>query len=450
MTKLGTPIGAGPKGAIIVVGLPRVGAPPGSNWAPPSLPSPSGWVPPPVALGAVVPPPLPPPLESPRLSLWVTPPRVSASGSSSIDSPWSNSLWPGVFDFDAPDSDSLASFAFEVDPDPEVEVEGELFADGGATLIVTSAASLLSLGELQSGSSMSISPSPSLSMPSEHWGAGVVVVDGVVVVPGVVVVGVVEVPAADEPVEPLDPSPPLAVTPGSRLSVTDLRGEAAGALPTAASARKAASANISASLLLMRLWSRSSEGRFHGSFPLPTGLSPRYPQVRSWATVIRAPNMALTIVHFMPRAGDFHVSRMRSLSCRQRTEKIGFGVSPDEYADGDGMADGDSLRARSEQAIGEIAQALIDSPHLHSALQAAFGAREKAIEAQQAAMSALNLPSASDVERLERRIRSFSQRLEDVEEQLDDLTREIGGLRRKIAAKEAKAESEAAPESDAA
>ena len=57
------------------------------------------------------------------------------------------------------------------------------------------------------------------------------------------------------------------------------------------------------------------------------------------------------------------------------------------------MADGDSLRARSEQAIGEIAQALIDSPHLHSALQAAFGAREKAIEAQQAAMSALNLPS---------------------------------------------------------
>jgi len=96
--------------------------------------------------------------------------------------------------------------------------------------------------------------------------------------------------------------------------------------------------------------------------------------------------------------------------------------------------DGESLRARSEQAIGEIAQALIDSPTLHNALQAAFGAREKALEAQQAAMSALNLPSAGDVERLERRLRSFSQRLEDVEEQLDDLSREIGGLRRKIAA----------------
>jgi chromosome segregation ATPase len=131
---------------------------------------------------------------------------------------------------------------------------------------------------------------------------------------------------------------------------------------------------------------------------------------------------------------------MRSLTWRQRPKKIGFGVTPDEYADGDGMSgDGESLRARSEQAIGEIAQALIDSPTLHNALQAAFGAREKALEAQQAALSALNLPSAGEVERLERRLRSFSQRLEDVEEQLDDLTREIGGLRRKMAAKAAKA-----------
>jgi chromosome segregation ATPase len=149
--------------------------------------------------------------------------------------------------------------------------------------------------------------------------------------------------------------------------------------------------------------------------------------------------MALTIVHFMPRTRDFQVFRMCSLSWRQRPKKIGFSVSPDEYVEDDGMGDGESLRARSEQAIGEIAQALIDSPTLHSALQAAFGAREKAIEAQQAAMSALNLPSAGDVERLERRIRSFSQRLEDVEEQLDDLSRELGSLRRKIAAKENKA-----------
>jgi len=96
----------------------------------------------------------------------------------------------------------------------------------------------------------------------------------------------------------------------------------------------------------------------------------------------------------------------------------------------------DGLRARSEQAIGELAQALIDNPTLHNAISAAFGAREKAIEAQQAAMSALNLPSATDVERLERRLRSFSQRLEDLEEQIDELNRELGAFRRKAAKKD--------------
>lgn len=96
----------------------------------------------------------------------------------------------------------------------------------------------------------------------------------------------------------------------------------------------------------------------------------------------------------------------------------------------------DGLRARSEQAIGELAQALIDNPTLHNAISAAFGAREKAIEAQQAAMSALNLSSATDLERLERRLRSFSQRLEEVEEQIDDLGREVGALRRELAKKD--------------
>lgn len=99
----------------------------------------------------------------------------------------------------------------------------------------------------------------------------------------------------------------------------------------------------------------------------------------------------------------------------------------------------ESLRARSEQAIGEIAQALIDNPTLHNAISAAFGAREKAIEAQQAAMNALNLSSATDLERLERRLRSFSQRLEEVEEQLDEVSRELGALRRQAAKKNGKA-----------
>jgi chromosome segregation ATPase len=110
----------------------------------------------------------------------------------------------------------------------------------------------------------------------------------------------------------------------------------------------------------------------------------------------------------------------------------------------------EGLRARAEQALGELAQALIDNPTLHDAFTAALGAREKALEAQQAAMSALNLPSSTDVERVERRLRSFSQRLEDVEEAIDDLSRDIGTLRRERAKKPAakkpsKAESNPRP-----
>lgn len=105
--------------------------------------------------------------------------------------------------------------------------------------------------------------------------------------------------------------------------------------------------------------------------------------------------------------------------------------------------DQDSLRARSEQAIGELAQALLDSQVLENAVAAAFGAREKALEAQHAALAALNLPSAGEVERLERRLRSVSQRLEELEDEFDRLSREMGGLRRQLAADRAQ---EASPE----
>lgn len=127
---------------------------------------------------------------------------------------------------------------------------------------------------------------------------------------------------------------------------------------------------------------------------------------------------------------------MGSLSCFNARGK-GCGLSIDDYEQ-------DGLRPRAEQALGELAQALVDNPTLHNAITAALGAREKAIEAQQAAMSALNLPSGTDVERLERRLRSFSQRLEDVEEAIDDLSRELGALRREKA-KKAPAKGKSSP-----
>lgn len=98
-----------------------------------------------------------------------------------------------------------------------------------------------------------------------------------------------------------------------------------------------------------------------------------------------------------------------------------------------GQDDEDGLRARSEQAIAELAQALLDSQVLENAVSAAFGAREKALEAQQAAMAALNLASASDVERLERRLRSLSQRFDEVEDQVDRVARDVGEIRRLLA-----------------
>jgi chromosome segregation ATPase len=92
--------------------------------------------------------------------------------------------------------------------------------------------------------------------------------------------------------------------------------------------------------------------------------------------------------------------------------------------------DPESLRARSEQLIGELAQTLLDSQVLEGAIAAALAAREKAVEAQHAAMVALNVPSAGDVERLERRVRSLSQRLEEAEDRLDEALAEIRTLKR--------------------
>jgi chromosome segregation ATPase len=93
----------------------------------------------------------------------------------------------------------------------------------------------------------------------------------------------------------------------------------------------------------------------------------------------------------------------------------------------------EGMRSRSEQAIGDLAQALLENPVFNQAISAAFGARDKALEAQHAAMGALNLPSASEVERLERRLRSLSERLEAVEEQVDRVGRDVAAIRRQLA-----------------
>src|SRR5829696_7105126 len=91
--------------------------------------------------------------------------------------------------------------------------------------------------------------------------------------------------------------------------------------------------------------------------------------------------------------------------------------------------DSDGLRRRltrsGEDALGKLAQDLLENPLISGALTRAFEAREKAAAAQEVAMGALNLPSAADVERLTRRLRSVSQRLEGIEDSLDRLDRRL-------------------------
>jgi predicted nucleic acid-binding Zn-ribbon protein len=85
------------------------------------------------------------------------------------------------------------------------------------------------------------------------------------------------------------------------------------------------------------------------------------------------------------------------------------------------------LSRQGEEALGKIADQLIANPGINRAISSAFEAREKAVQAQEAAMGALNIPSAADIERLTRRLRSVSQRLEGIEDALDRIEDRTGG-----------------------
>jgi len=86
----------------------------------------------------------------------------------------------------------------------------------------------------------------------------------------------------------------------------------------------------------------------------------------------------------------------------------------------------DRISRQGEEALGRLAEELIGNPVVNRAVTGAFEAREKAVQAQDAAMGALNLPSAADIERLTRRLRSVSQRLEGIEDSLDRLEERVG------------------------
>jgi hypothetical protein len=85
----------------------------------------------------------------------------------------------------------------------------------------------------------------------------------------------------------------------------------------------------------------------------------------------------------------------------------------------------EKLSRQGEEALGRVAEELIANPVVNGAIARAFEAREKAVQAQEAALGALNLPSAADIERVTRRLRSLSQRLEGIEDAIDRLEERV-------------------------
>src|SRR3954465_11797861 len=86
------------------------------------------------------------------------------------------------------------------------------------------------------------------------------------------------------------------------------------------------------------------------------------------------------------------------------------------------------ITRQGEDALGKLAQDLLENPLINGALARAFEAREKAVQAQEVAMGALNIPPAADVERLTRRLRSVSQRIEGLEDGVDRLDQRLSSL----------------------
>src|ERR1035438_1049934 len=83
------------------------------------------------------------------------------------------------------------------------------------------------------------------------------------------------------------------------------------------------------------------------------------------------------------------------------------------------------LSGTTEERLGRALSDLLENPLLTGAIGRAFDAREKAAQAQEVAMGALNIPSAADIERLTLRVRAVSHRLEGIEDGMHRLDRAL-------------------------
>jgi predicted nucleic acid-binding Zn-ribbon protein len=88
----------------------------------------------------------------------------------------------------------------------------------------------------------------------------------------------------------------------------------------------------------------------------------------------------------------------------------------------------DRLARQGEDAIARLVSDLLENPIVSGTISRVFGVRDRAMAAQESAMGALNLPSAADLERLTRRVRSLGQRLEGIEDGVDRVDDRMGNL----------------------
>ena len=87
-----------------------------------------------------------------------------------------------------------------------------------------------------------------------------------------------------------------------------------------------------------------------------------------------------------------------------------------DHDDADGLRE--RLTKQGEDTLGKLAEDLMANPsrRVPSSVRSMRG---EGLSAQEAALGALMLPSAADIERLTRRVRSVSQRLEGIEDGID-------------------------------
>ncbi len=109
-------------------------------------------------------------------------------------------------------------------------------------------------------------------------------------------------------------------------------------------------------------------------------------------------------------------------------------------SDGNKAAAGlrERLTTGTEDKIGRALVDLIENPLITGTIGRAFDARERAAQAQELALSALNIPTAADIERLTRRLRSVSQRLEGIEDGVHRINRALseGSVERRLVSME--------------